>query len=70
MREEHKYVKCNKCGWVHFISSVGGGKKCGRCGISHKFFVPANSSDVPFGSTVSGIVDPAEAAPFKGGIDA
>jgi hypothetical protein len=60
------YVKCSKCGWVHFkISAVdaqnAGGisrhLRCQRCGADSTGLLPATGSDVPRLAQVRGIVE-------------
>lgn len=64
----YKKYKCPRCGWVHAAVPLQVARqnpevtarylRCFRCGESSSSFVPAETGDVPKGSTIQGVYVP------------
>lgn len=57
VKHRYKYIKCQKCGWVHFIEpTVDAPWECFHCGnMDVKTLVRAFKKEVPQGSTIQPI---------------
>ena len=55
-----KYIKCQKCGWIHFIEpDFDTPRICFNCGNTDtKMLVKALKKEVPIGSTIQPINRP------------
>ena len=52
------YLRCKRCGWVHFAVSQDGGNRCFRCAAPVDLLELVAEPDVPLGVTLQGITWP------------
>ena len=52
------YLRCKRCGWVHFAVRQDGGDRCFRCAAPVDQLKPVESPDVPRGVTIQAVVWP------------